>query len=106
MSAPGSAENFVHLHNHTEYSMLDGAARIDDMFTVADEMGMPAIASTDHGSVFGAYEFWSKSRKFETKPIVGVEAYLTPGTHRTDKTRVKFGDGAATTSPVRAPTPT
>ena len=93
MSAPGSAENFVHLHNHTEYSMLDGAARIDDMFTVADEMGMPAIASTDHGSVFGAYEFWSKSRKFETKPIVGVEAYLTPGTHRTDKTRVKFGDG-------------
>ena len=93
MSAPGSAENFVHLHNHTEYSMLDGAARIDDMFTVADEMGMPAIASTDHGSVFGAYEFWSKSRKFETKAIVGVEAYLTPGTHRTDKTRVKFGDG-------------
>jgi DNA polymerase-3 subunit alpha len=73
--------------------MLDGAARIDDLFKTAAEMGMPAIATTDHGYVFGAYEFWSKARKYGVKPIIGVEAYVTPGTHRTDKTRVKFGDG-------------
>mgnify|MGYP002653110651 CR=1 FL=1 len=85
-------KNFVHLHNHTEYSMLDGAARIDDMFSIAQEMGMPAIATTDHGYLFGAYEFWSKSRKYDVKPIIGLEAYVAPGTHRSDRTRVKWGD--------------
>src|SRR6476620_4366272 len=89
----GNSASVVHLHNHTEYSMLDGSARIDDLFKTAAEMGMPAIATTDHGYVFGAYEFWSKARKYGVKPIIGVEAYVTPGTHRTDKTRVKFGDG-------------
>lgn len=93
-ASPSSGkDSFVHLHVHTEYSMLDGAARIDDLFKTAAEMGMPAIATTDHGYVFGAYEFWSKARKYGVKPIIGVEAYVTPGTHRTDKTRVKFGDG-------------
>ncbi|MDF2143726.1 DNA polymerase III subunit alpha [Knoellia sp. p5-6-4] len=92
-ASPSSKDSFVHLHVHTEYSMLDGAARIDDLFTTAAEMGMPAVATTDHGYVFGAYEFWSKARKYGVKPIIGVEAYLTPGTHRTDKTRVKYGDG-------------
>src|SRR5687767_13588461 len=91
-SAP-SRDSFVHLHVHTEYSMLDGAARIDDLFKTAADLGMPAIATTDHGYVFGAYEFWSKARKYGVKPIIGVEAYVTPGTHRTDKSRVKFGDG-------------
>ena len=94
MPAPASPDrSFVHLHNHTEYSMLDGAARIDDMFAVAAEHGMPAIATTDHGYIFGAYEFWSKARKHDVKPIIGLEAYVTPGTHRTDRTRVKWGDG-------------
>ncbi|HET7476366.1 MAG TPA: DNA polymerase III subunit alpha, partial [Dermatophilaceae bacterium] len=83
----------MHLHVHTEYSMLDGAARIDQLFEAAQQMGMPAIATTDHGYVFGAYEFWSKARAHGVKPIIGVEAYLTPGTHRTDKTRVRWGDG-------------
>jgi DNA polymerase-3 subunit alpha len=92
-ASSSSKDSFVHLHVHTEYSMLDGAARIDDLFRTAAEMGMPAVATTDHGYVFGAYEFWSKARKYGVKPIIGVEAYLTPGTHRTDKTRVKFGDG-------------
>jgi DNA polymerase-3 subunit alpha len=92
-SAPRPEDNFVHLHCHTEYSMLDGAARIDDLFARTAEMGMPAIATTDHGYVFGAYEFWSKARRHDVKPIIGVEAYVTPGTHRTDKTRVKWGDG-------------
>ncbi|ANS78261.1 DNA polymerase III alpha subunit [Serinicoccus hydrothermalis] len=94
MSSPASpAQNFVHLHNHTEYSMLDGAARITDMFEKAAELGMPAIATTDHGFIFGAYEFWKTAQRYDVKPIVGLEAYVTPGTHRTDKTRVKYGDG-------------
>ena len=83
------SRSFVHLHNHTEYSMLDGAARIKDMFATAQEMGMPAIAMTDHGYLFGAYEFWSKGVKHGVKPIIGLEAYVTPGTHRSDKTRVR-----------------
>ncbi|USQ77488.1 DNA polymerase III subunit alpha [Ornithinimicrobium cryptoxanthini] len=91
--APSSAGNFVHLHNHTEYSMLDGAARITDMFERAAELGMPAIATTDHGYIFGAHEFWSAGNKTGVKPIIGLEAYVTPGTHRSDRTRVKYGDG-------------
>jgi len=93
--ASGSSNdaNFVHLHNHTEYSMLDGAAKIDDLFVAAAEMGMPAVATTDHGSLFGAYEFWKKGIKHGVKPIIGLEAYLTPGTSRFDKTRVRWGDG-------------
>ncbi|HET7761701.1 MAG TPA: PHP domain-containing protein, partial [Phycicoccus sp.] len=85
-------DGFVHLHVHTEYSMLDGAARIGDLFTRAAELGMPAVAMTDHGYVFGAYEFWKKAQGTGVKPIIGVEAYVTPGTHRTDKTRVRWGD--------------
>ena len=85
-------DSFVHLHVHTEYSMLDGAARIGDLFERAAEMGMPALATTDHGYLFGAYEFWKKAQGTGVKPIIGVEAYVTPGTHRTDKTRVKWGD--------------
>jgi DNA polymerase-3 subunit alpha len=87
------SDSFVHLHNHTEYSMLDGAAKIDDLFAEAARMGMPAVATTDHGFVFGAYEFWKKAQKHGVKPIIGVEAYLTPGTSRRDRTRVRWGDG-------------
>ncbi|MFZ5871423.1 MAG: DNA polymerase III subunit alpha, partial [Actinomycetota bacterium] len=90
----GSSDQFVHLHVHTEYSMLDGAARIDDLFAEAARMGMPAVATTDHGFVFGAYEFWKAGKKHGVKPIIGVEAYVTPGTHRGDRTRVKWGDGS------------
>ena len=92
MSELPRSENFVHLHNHTEYSMLDGAARIKDMFSTAQEMGMPAIAMTDHGYLFGAHEFWKTAQSYDVKPIIGLEAYVAPGTHRTDKTRVKWGD--------------
>ncbi|EMY34227.1 DNA polymerase III subunit alpha [Arthrobacter crystallopoietes BAB-32] len=86
-------DSFVHLHNHTEYSMLDGAARLTDLFGHAKELGMDAVATTDHGFVFGAFDFWNKARNAGVKPIVGVEAYLTPGTARQDKTRVRWGDG-------------
>ncbi|MBT2512086.1 DNA polymerase III subunit alpha [Arthrobacter sp. ISL-30] len=85
--------SFVHLHNHTEYSMLDGAARLGDLFSHAKELGMDSLATTDHGFVFGAFDFWNKARNAGVKPIVGVEAYLTPGTARQDKTRVRWGDG-------------
>ena len=91
----GSNDSFVHLHVHTEYSMLDGAARIDDLFAEAARQGMPALATTDHGYVFGAYEFWKKGLAAGVKPIIGVEAYVTPGTHRSDKTRVKWGDATS-----------
>ena len=54
-------DSFVHLHTHTEFSMLDGAARLDDLFAESARMEMPALAMTDHGNVFGAYEFWRKA---------------------------------------------
>ena len=93
-----SSDSFVHLHNHTEYSMLDGAARIDELFKAAAEKGMPALATTDHGFVFGAYEFWRTAQKYDVKPIIGCEAYLTPGTHRTERRRVKWGDAGNNSS--------
>ncbi len=85
-------DSFVHLHVHTEYSMLDGAARLDDLFGKAVELGMPALAMTDHGNVFGAYDFWKKAKAHGIKPIIGTEAYLAPGS-RFDKTRHRWGAG-------------
>ncbi len=90
-----SSDSFVHLHVHTEYSMLDGAARVQPLMKAAAEFGMPAIAMTDHGSLFGAYDFYSAAKKAGIKPIIGIEAYLAPGaTSRTERTRVRFGEGA------------
>ncbi|MBN2176216.1 MAG: DNA polymerase III subunit alpha [Demequinaceae bacterium] len=97
---PGS--DFVHLHVHTEYSMLDGAARIDDLFEEANRQGQKALGMTDHGYLFGAYEFWSKAMKAGVKPVIGIEAYLTPGTARADRTRVRWGDGAQVGDDVSA----
>lgn len=90
----GSGEDgFVHLHVHTEFSMLDGAARINDLFAGAERMGMPALAVTDHGMLHGAYEFYRTAKKYPVKPIVGIEAYVTPKTHRSERKRVRWGDG-------------
>jgi len=100
VAMPGS--DFVHLHVHTEYSMLDGAARLDDLFTHAKELGQTALATTDHGYIFGAYDFWSKGQQHGVKPIVGVEAYLTPGTARRDKTRVRWGERGQESDDVSA----
>jgi DNA polymerase-3 subunit alpha len=86
-----SSDSFVHLHVHSEYSMLDGAARIAPLLDAAVDEGMPAIAITDHGNMFGAYDFWKQSTARGIKPILGTEAYVTPGTHRGDKTRVRWG---------------
>jgi DNA polymerase-3 subunit alpha len=84
--------SFVHLHVHSEYSMLDGAARVGDLFAGCEQMEMPAIAVTDHGNLFGAYEFYKASKKSSVKPIVGLEAYVTPKTHRSERKRVRWGD--------------
>ncbi len=70
--------NFVHLHTHTEYSLLDGASRIDALFARAREFGMPALAVTDHGAMFGVLEFYEAGLASGVKPIVGVEAYVAP----------------------------
>jgi DNA polymerase-3 subunit alpha len=87
------SDSFVHLHVHSEYSMLDGAARVAPLIEAAVQQGMPAIAVTDHGNMFGAYDFWTTATAAGIKPIIGTEAYLTPGTDRRDKTRVRWGDG-------------
>ncbi len=76
---------FVHLHNHTHYSLLDGLTRIDELVNAAVEDGAPAVALTDHGVMYGAIEFYQKCKKAGIKPIIGVEAYLAPGS-RFDKT--------------------
>jgi len=71
--------------------MLDGAARIGPMVQEAVKLGMPAIAVTDHGNTFAAFEFYKTAKDAGIKPIIGIEAYVTPGTHRSDKSRVRWG---------------
>jgi DNA polymerase-3 subunit alpha len=88
---PASDDSFVHLHVHSEYSMLDGAARVSPLTAAAAEQGMPALAVTDHGNMFGAYDFWKQATANGIKPIIGTEAYITPGTARQDRTRVRWG---------------
>ena len=87
------SSEFVHLHCHSEYSMLDGAARLKDLVRTSERLGMPALAVTDHGNLFGAYEFYKVAKDSAVKPIIGLEAYLTPKTHRSERKRVQFGDG-------------
>ena len=70
--------NFVHLHNHTQYSLLDGACKIDDLIALAKEYKMPALAITDHGNMFGAVEFYKKTVSAGIKPIIGCEVYVAP----------------------------
>ena len=68
--------SFVHLHNHTQYSLLDGACRIDRMVQLAKQYEMPALAMTDHGNMFGAIDFYNTCTKEDIKPIIGIEAYI------------------------------
>jgi DNA polymerase-3 subunit alpha len=79
--------SFVHLHNHTHYSLLDGLTKLDEMVNYAKEQGSPAVAITDHGSMYGVIEFYQKAKKAGIKPIVGVEAYLAPGSRFDKNTR-------------------
>jgi DNA polymerase-3 subunit alpha len=75
----GAAPGFVHLHVHTEYSLLDGACRCGDLVARVAELGMPALAITDHGNLFGAIDFYIKACQAGVKPIIGCEVYMAPG---------------------------
>ena len=77
-------KDFVHLHVHTEYSLLDGANRIKDLVQKVKELGMKAVAITDHGVMYGAMEFYKECKKNDIKPIIGCEVYTAPRT-RFDK---------------------
>ncbi|MDO8987298.1 MAG: PHP domain-containing protein, partial [Coriobacteriia bacterium] len=70
--------SFVHLHTHSEYSLLDGAARVSSLVDRAVELEMPALAITDHGYMYGAVDFYRKASKAGIKPIIGCEVYFTP----------------------------
>ena len=87
----GTSAEFVHLHNHTEYSMLDGAAKIAPLLAEAGRLDMPAVGMTDHGNMFGASEFYTEATAVGIKPIIGVEAYVAPGS-RFDTRRILWGD--------------
>jgi DNA polymerase-3 subunit alpha len=98
------SDQFAHLHVHTEYSMLDGAAKIGPLVSRAAELGMPAVAMSDHGNMFGAYEFFKLAGKAGIKPILGIEAYVAPesrfvkkpilwGEPHQKKTNEKTGEG-------------
>jgi DNA polymerase-3 subunit alpha len=89
----GGGRGFAHLHVHTEYSMLDGAARLKDLFNQVKQSGMSAIAMTDHGNLYGAYDFWTKATAAGVKPIIGIEAYVAPE-HRKHRQPVRWGNPA------------
>ncbi len=99
--APSSArsplppdQQFVHLHLHTEYSLLDGGNRVDKLIARVAELGMTAVGITDHGNMFGAVAFYQHCKEKGIKPILGVEAYVTPpGKPRTDRTYTGGGEG-------------
>jgi DNA polymerase III subunit alpha len=82
--------DFVHLHVHTQYSLLDGAIRLDSLFETAEKFKAPAVAITDHGNMFGAIEFYKKAKKSGIKPIIGCEVYLAPKS-RLDKFSTRKG---------------
>ena len=79
--------SFVHLHLHSQYSLLDGAIRIDDLIAKAKATGMPAVAVTDHGNMFGAVEFYTKCNKAGIKPIIGCEVYIAPDSRHSKDTK-------------------
>src|SRR5664280_1143657 len=85
--------DFVHLHVHTQYSLLDGMIRLEDLFKKAREYKMPAIAITDHGNMFGAIDFYQQAYKQGIKPIIGCELYVAPHS-RTDKSSSSIGETA------------
>ena len=91
MTVPAaSSEPFAHLHVHTEYSMLDGAARLKELFKEVKELGMTHVAMTDHGNMFGAAEFHRQATAAGITPVIGIEAYVAPE-HRTNTSRVLWG---------------
>jgi DNA polymerase-3 subunit alpha len=91
MTVPaGSSQPFAHLHVHTEYSMLDGAARLKELFKEVADLGMTHVAMTDHGNMFGAAEFHRQATAAGITPVIGIEAYVAPE-HRTNTNRILWG---------------
>jgi DNA polymerase-3 subunit alpha len=95
---PSAAGGFVHLHLHTEYSLLDGGNRIEPLMDRVKELGMDAVAITDHGNLYGAIEFYTKAKERGIKPILGIEAYVAPDRDgragdRRDRTHTGVADG-------------
>ena len=84
-----AAPEFAHLHLHTEYSMLDGSVRVSDLMAKVSELGMPAVAMTDHGVLYGAVEFYKEARK------AGIKAIIQPGGSIADADVIKETDKAA-----------
>lgn len=85
---------FTHLHTHSHYSLLDGLAKIDDLVARAQELGMEALALTDHGNLYGAVEFYSKAKKAGIKPVLGMEAYVAKGSRLDRKLTRDESEGA------------
>lgn len=83
-----SADDYVHLHNHTEYSLLDGLSKVSPMIDLISEKGMKAVAITDHGTMSGAMDFYKTGTAKDIKPIIGIETYVASRKH-TDKDPVK-----------------
>ncbi len=81
-NAAPSSESFAHLHVHTEFSTLDGAAKVGPLFAEAQRLQMPAIAMSDHGNMFGAYDFQLAAKDTGVKPIIGIEAYVAPSSRK------------------------
>src|SRR5438034_7340486 len=81
-----SHADFVHLHLHTEYSLLDGCCRLDRLMNKAHELRLPALAITDHGVLYGAIDFYKAAREKGIKPIIGCEVYVAPGSRYEKKT--------------------
>ena len=88
-----SGKGFTHLHLHSQYSLLDGAISFEKLFKQCGKLGMDSVAVTDHGNMFGAIEFYTKAIAANIKPIIGIEAYIAPGS-RLDRTKTSISDAA------------
>jgi len=86
-------KGFTHLHLHSQYSLLDGAIQFESLFARCKKLGMDSVAVTDHGNMFGAIEFFTQAKAAEIKPIIGIEAYIAPGS-RHDKSKSSISDAA------------
>jgi len=83
--------SFTHLHLHTEYSLLDGLNKISELATRVKDLGMDAVAITDHGNMYGAMEFYEQMKKASVKPIIGVEIYIAPnGMEKKEKDEERY----------------
>src|ERR1700753_3934389 len=94
--------DFAHLHLHSQYSLLDGAIRLDDLFETASKDKMEAVGLTDHGNMFGALDFYLKAKAHGIKPILGCEVYLAPGSRLMRGTHTSGDEEVAPYSTARS----